>query len=588
MNPGYVSAIANHLWQSTLFAGLAALLTLALRNNHARVRHGVWLAASCKFLIPLSVLIALGGHFQWRIAREATQPSLSVAMDQVTQPFTTLAVSSPHLTVAPPGWSLLPAALWGIWVCGFIGIVVAWWVRWRRIRAAARAGAPLLLATPIPAKSSPTVLEPGVFGVFRPVLLLPEGIFERLTPAQLNGVIEHELCHVRHRDNLTAAIHMFVETVFWFHPLVWWIGKRMVEERERACDEEALRLGSEPQAYAEGILTICKLYVETSLMCASGVTGANLKRRIEAIVGARTITKLTFATKTVIAIAGMTVIVAPILVGILRAPATLAQSTKPPVFEVTSVKESGAREVSKDKGVQFFPSGRFVAEGLPLTVIIAIAYGLPLQSDRLTGGPAWIGNLGYSIEAAAEKDAIAPGTALNSRNEKIRLMLQALLADRFKLRIHREVKEGPVYEITTKSGGSKLAKSALMEDDCANSPTSPAPGDPAACHTFAGGAVQGVRARAASMSDLVSWMSNWTDHPVIDKTGLSGLFDIETEGWALLRSKAPPPGQERTPEETDTRPTLFQIFDRLGLKLDLKRGPTEMFVIDHVERPTPN
>jgi bla regulator protein blaR1 len=84
--------------------------------------------------------------------------------------------------------------------------------------------------------------------------LLPEGIFDRLTPTQLEAVIAHELCHVRHRDNLIAAIHMFVETAFWFHPLVWWIGKRMVEERERACDEEVLRLGSEPRVYAEGIL----------------------------------------------------------------------------------------------------------------------------------------------------------------------------------------------------------------------------------------------------------------------------------------------------------------------------------------------
>ena len=107
--------------------------------------------------------------------------------------------------------------------------------------------------------SSPTVLEPGVFGVFRPVLVLPGDIFDSLTPGQLQAVIEHELCHVRHRDNLTAAIHMFVETVFWFHPLVWWVGKRLVEERERACDEEVLQLGSEPRVYAEGILKICKL-----------------------------------------------------------------------------------------------------------------------------------------------------------------------------------------------------------------------------------------------------------------------------------------------------------------------------------------
>lgn len=64
MNPAYFSPFANHLWQSTLLAGVAGLLTLVLRNNHARVRHWVWLAASCKFLIPLSVLIALGGHIR--------------------------------------------------------------------------------------------------------------------------------------------------------------------------------------------------------------------------------------------------------------------------------------------------------------------------------------------------------------------------------------------------------------------------------------------------------------------------------------------------------------------------------------------
>src|SRR5947207_13772946 len=88
MNPEYVPAIANHLWQSSLFAGLAALLTLALRNNHARVRHGVWLAASCKFLIPISVLIALGGQVRWRTVTETRPSNIAIVMDQVSQPFT--------------------------------------------------------------------------------------------------------------------------------------------------------------------------------------------------------------------------------------------------------------------------------------------------------------------------------------------------------------------------------------------------------------------------------------------------------------------------------------------------------------------
>ena len=74
-------------------------------------------------------------------------------------------------------------------------------------------------------------------------------------------------------DNLTAAVHMVVEGIFWFHPLVWWIGSRLVDERERACDEEVVRLGSEPQVYAESILKTCQFYVESPLSCVPGVTG---------------------------------------------------------------------------------------------------------------------------------------------------------------------------------------------------------------------------------------------------------------------------------------------------------------------------
>ena len=88
---------------------------------------------------------------------------------------------------------------------------------------------------------------------------------QRLTPAQFEGVVAHELCHIRRRDNLTASVHMVVEALFWFHPLVWWIGARMVEERERACDEAVLSLGSEPVEYAEGILSVCRSYLESPL-----------------------------------------------------------------------------------------------------------------------------------------------------------------------------------------------------------------------------------------------------------------------------------------------------------------------------------
>ena len=104
-------------------------------------------------------------------------------------------------------------------------------------------------------------IEPGVFGVFRPVLLLPEGIAQRLTPDQLRAVVAHEMSHVRRRDNVANAIHMLAEALFWFHPLVWWIERRLLDEQERACDEEVLREGGDPQVYAESIMRICEFYV---------------------------------------------------------------------------------------------------------------------------------------------------------------------------------------------------------------------------------------------------------------------------------------------------------------------------------------
>ncbi len=80
-------------------------------------------------------------------------------------------------------------------------------------------------------------LSLGVFGIFRPVLMLPGGVTHKLTFTQMNAIVAHELCHVRRQDNLMAALHMTVSAIFWFHPAVWWIGRQLIAEREAACDE---------------------------------------------------------------------------------------------------------------------------------------------------------------------------------------------------------------------------------------------------------------------------------------------------------------------------------------------------------------
>src|SRR5467141_4568190 len=119
----------------------------------------------------------------------------------------------------------------------------------------------------------------------------------------MESIVADDLCHVRRRDNLATVIHTAVEVVFWFHPLVWWLEVRLMEERERACDEEVLESGSDCQVYAESILKICEFCVGSPLTCVSGVTGAELKTRITRIMSEQVARKLDFRRKLLLATA---------------------------------------------------------------------------------------------------------------------------------------------------------------------------------------------------------------------------------------------------------------------------------------------
>ncbi len=163
-----------------------------------------------------------------------------------------------------------------------------------------------------------------MFGIFHPVLLLPEGIAIRLTQIQLRAVVTHELCHVRRLDNLTATLHMLVEAVFWFHPLVWWLGVQMVDERERACDEEVLHAGNQAEVYAETILKVCEFYLQPPLTCMSGITGSDLKKRVERIMRNDVGENLKIRKKLLLAIVGATALALSVVVGALTAPAATA------------------------------------------------------------------------------------------------------------------------------------------------------------------------------------------------------------------------------------------------------------------------
>ena len=277
--------VANHLWQSTLFAAAAGLLTLTLSHHRAQLRHGIWLAASVKFLVPFAALLTLGRHLGWPSAVHV-QADMALALDAVSEPFSR-PVSVAPAALAPvgvPAGGALLLLLLAIWSLGSATILLRWWVRWRRVAAAVRDASPAQgreletlrrlervcgTGRPVAMVSSPASFEPGIFGILRPVLVWPRRIAGHLDNRQIETVLSHELAHVRRHDNLTGAIHMVVEGLFWFHPLVWWLGARLVDERERACDEEVVRCGGDPQIYAESILTVCRLFTGS----AAGLRG---------------------------------------------------------------------------------------------------------------------------------------------------------------------------------------------------------------------------------------------------------------------------------------------------------------------------
>jgi uncharacterized protein (TIGR03435 family) len=479
------------------------------------------------------------------------------------------------MVAAVPSSNPVPAILLSVWFCGFVISAAVWYRWWRRFRAAIRAATPLHLDLPIPVMTSPDRMEPGVFGIRKPILLLPEGIVDRLTTQQLQSILAHELCHVRRCDNLAAAMHMLVESIFWFHPLVWWIGARLVEERERACDEEVVRLGNEPEVYAEGILNVCKFYMRSSLPCASGVTGADLKKRIETIVSRRTAHRLTIGRKVLLAAAGMAAVGGPILVGILHAPQARAQSKGETLtFEVASVKlaDPNSRVVS----MSYTGEGGLNFVNVSLKQLIANAYNITcgkVCDERISGGPKWIDSARFDVLTKGPQLS-QPGRATR---EQIRQAAQALLADRFKLVIQRETKDMPIFHLVVAKNGPKLKE--YTGDDPQGGIRGNRPGE--------------IIAERASLSGLIANLTGMLGRPVIDRTGLTGRYDFKLEWTPDMQpgGKGPAaPGEKGEPSAPEfSGPSLFSaIQEQLGLKLDLQKGPVEVFVIVSAEKPAAN
>ena len=321
-----IAAMVDRLWQSTLSAAAVAILAVVFRNARAAVRYGLWFAASVKFLVPFAVLAGLGRLLAAAIHPPAAPAAVFIA--RAAQPFAQLpsaqaAAPAAHATItshAGAAPDLTPVFL-GVWALGFAIVLVFWMARWARIRPLVRQATPVALAAPMPVLATPSMMEPGLVGLWRPVLLVPQALFDHLDRPAIEALVAHEACHYRRGDNLTAAIHMLVEALFWFHPMVWWIGGRLVQERERACDEAVVRAGHDPAVYAESLLECCRLFLQSPLRCVAGASGSNLSRRVETIMSLPLQSSLSRSGKAVLIAAAISALASPVAAGWLIAPA---------------------------------------------------------------------------------------------------------------------------------------------------------------------------------------------------------------------------------------------------------------------------
>jgi TonB family protein len=307
--------LANHLWQTVLIAVVAWGAVLVFGRVTARVRYFIWMIALVKFLLPSALLI---WAIEWvgfdlsrapaaRVISDIAQPIPPIVIDQAT-----VSSAEPTDIVArsnPQAHDELYCALTLLWGLGATALLGSWLVRRRLFKRLLRAGAEVregregetfnrakFRLSPnrrIRLMVVPGLREPGVWRVWRPIIVLPEGLAERLSDEEFEALMMHELVHVMRHDNLKNIGQMILCCLFWFHPLVWLIDRRLLGEGEVICDEMVISYTGNARTYATSLWKVAQFGFGWSFAGVSRSTGSNLSRRIKIILDTKRRTRLT-------------------------------------------------------------------------------------------------------------------------------------------------------------------------------------------------------------------------------------------------------------------------------------------------------
>jgi uncharacterized protein (TIGR03435 family) len=595
--------LVHFVWQAAVVALGAASLLRACRRQSAEVRYVI----GCSML-AIMLLTAVATAAIVRIDGGTREHPKRVNVELARQSSSDVGVALPIELEGRPSRADVRARMeaafpWivSMWLIGVVALVVresiGWW-RLSRVHqlglsskpsawqaAGNRIATRLGLTGVVRIVEFPQIDVPFVVGCLRPIVVLPLSAMAHLNVAQVEAILAHELAHVRRHDYLANLLQTLAETIFFYHPAVWWLSARIRDEREHCCDDIAVDMCGDPVSYAAA-LTELEMWRRGDGGLAAAATGGTLLHRVRRILRVEPQSRMSHWALTLAVLAG------------LFATATAIHSQAPAdeelSFEVASVRPNSSPDDKKMMlGAQ--PGGRFTAINVPISVLIRSAYGL--QEFQLVGGPEWMSTDRFDIVAKGDRDfpVPVPGGAPNPAQ----LMLRSLLRERFKLVLRRETREMPIYALVRARDAGKLGSELKPSTaDCEalgaargrGSAPQFKPGERPVCGIRMGyGELAGG---GFPLSSLASSLVQTVERTVVDRTGLAGNFDFYVK-WT---PDTLPPGVSRDRpfrmngvEIDPSGPSIFTALqEQLGLRLEPTRGPVDVLVVDHVERPTPD
>jgi uncharacterized protein (TIGR03435 family) len=603
------SFAATLLVKATLTLAVALAVTGLARRSRAAARHVLLGAAFAVLLVlPAASFLMPSRGVRLPATPAASSAPVTAVVPVMTSPSPTRLAAQESVDTFRSDSGMTASALLGaIWGAGALlcllpALAGTWQLRaLRRAGSSCARGDALLrglsaeagLHRSIAVRVHQSISGPMTYGTLRPVILLPLDA-DGWGDDALSRAMIHELEHVRRGDWLSQYLARIVAALYWFHPLVWIAWRRFRLEAERACDDAVLRR-SEATAYAHQLVLLAERLASTATPPLLAMAACrDLSTRVRAVLDGAQARGRAGALPVATAIVAAALFIAAVapLRAVRQVPAPLDDARQQPLaFETASVKpnKSGAEE----RLFRMDPrGGSLTVTNMQLRELITFAY--QIQRFQLEGGPDWIASDRFDIVARPEREV--PSTV--DGQDPLRMMLRTLLADRFKLVMHKETKELPIFELVLAREDGKLGpRLRPAAADCAARaaaaragtppPASSGPPGPGSC----GSTMNPLRIRGGgvTLALLASLLEGPAQRLVIDRTGLAGNWDLEVN-YTPDPSQVPPAlAGAPLPGLDPNGPSLFAALEeQLGLKLRPARGPVEVLVIDSVQQPTPN